>query len=278
MSPSFDDEKIKQCLYSIGDNNAYLAQSRDVISRMITMLSTFFSPDEVEEEFSLDICEGVNNSRLTHTHTRQFHYILQSLTLWRDVSDNMFRLWLLAEEDLLDPKCTYDLQDTGQGYHRVQNAPRTFTAMGEILENIKSQLEEWIGSSVIHLGDRNVPNTLMFIDKYAQVPRILGPIVITVDAIDDMVRNDGIAHYIKGSFGGADRLKKLILIDFFRSAFDGSGADNFFEAGSCIDGRLTSAWNWCSKLETKSYYNIFKLAGFLGFDGADGFNGDVQRK
>lgn len=26
---------------------------------------------------------------------------------------------------------------------------------------------------------------------------------------------------------------------------------NFFDAGSCIDGRLTSAWNWCSKVEKK---------------------------
>lgn len=35
----------------------------------------------------------------------------------------------------------------------------------------------------------------------------------------------------------------LFLADFFRGAFDGSGADNFYDAGSCIDGRLTSAWN-----------------------------------
>jgi hypothetical protein len=34
-----------------------------------------------------------------------------------------------------------------------------------------------------------------------------------------------------------------------------------------IDGRLTSAWNWCSKLEKKSYYPIFMLSGFQGFDG-----------
>lgn len=33
------------------------------------------------------------------------------------------------------------------------------------------------------------------------------------------------------------------LVNFFRGAFDGSGADNFYDAGSCIDGRLTSAWN-----------------------------------
>jgi hypothetical protein len=42
---------------------------------------------------------------------------------------------------------------------------------------------------------------------------------------------------------------------------------NFFDAGSCIDGRLTSAWNWCSNLHKKPYYPLFKLAGFVGFDG-----------
>ena len=37
--------------------------------------------------------------------------------------------------------------------------------------------------------------------------------------------------------GGVEELQKDILRDFFRHAFDGSGADNFFDAGSCIDGR-----------------------------------------
>ena len=33
------------------------------------------------------------------------------------------------------------------------------------------------------------------------------------------------------------------------------------------DGRLTSAWNWSSKIEKRPYYHIFKMAGFVGFDG-----------
>ena len=37
-----------------------------------------------------------------------------------------------------------------------------------------------------------------------------------------------------------------------------------FDAGSCIDGRLTSAWNWGSKIEKKDYYHIFKICGFVG--------------
>lgn len=92
--------------------------------------------------------------------------------------------------------------------------------------------------------------------------------------------NDGVRRYVDQSFGGLEKLRKDILVDFFRHAFDGSGADNFFDAGSCIgtddcslssahsldtaDGRLTSAWNWCSKIDKKHYYPIFKLTGFIG--------------
>jgi len=135
------------------------------------------------------------------------------------------------------------------------------------LRNVQRGFGGWVGSSVIHLGDHNVPNALMFIDKYTQVPRIINPIILTLEQLDQLMKDDGLKAYIDATFGGKENLKKEILADFFRHGFDGSGADNFFDAGSCIDGRLTSAWNWCSKLPAKRFYSVFKLCGFVGFDG-----------
>jgi hypothetical protein len=216
----------------------------------------------------LAIVKGQDGSRLSHSHERQYYFALQSLTLWRDIIDDMFRLWAMAEHDLLNPSIPYNLQDTGQGMQRVQQSPQTYKAMQVILTEVQQSVQQWVGSSVIHLGDHNVPNALQFIDKYNQVPKILGPIVACLENLEKLVENDcGIQDMVDEGFGGLAKLRKDILYDFFRSAFDGSGADNFYDAGSCIDGRLTSAWNWCSQLPTKPFYPIFKLTGFIGFDG-----------
>jgi len=103
------------------------------------------------------------------------------------------------------------------------------------------------------------------------VARILNPIVLTLEKLDDFSENDSLSEYVQDTFRGVEQCRKDILLDFFRSAFDGSGADNYFDAGSCIDGRLTSAWNWCSQIEKKSYFPVFLLTGFVGFDG-DGWS------
>jgi hypothetical protein len=88
----------------------------------------------------------------------------------------------------------------------------------------------------------------------------LNPILICIENIAPVIsKNTGLRNYVENSFGGFEELKKSILADFFRYAFDGSGADNFFDAGSCIDGRLTSAWNWCSLIEKKAYFPVFLL-------------------
>ena len=120
----------------------------------------------------------------------------------------------------------------------------------------------------MHLGDNDVPNALVWIDKYTQIPRILVPLLEVLDSLDELLRTaPGVQSYADALFGDADGARKAILGDFFRHGFDGSGADNFYDAGSCIDGRLTSAWNWCSKLPKKGYAPLFKMAGFVGFDG-----------
>jgi hypothetical protein len=269
VSSKINRDGIQQCLYSIADNNYHLYFERDPIDRMIALLTAHFDPQEQDGgAYSLAITSGQDGARLSHSHARQYNYVLQSLTLWREIAHDMFRLWCLTDDDLLDGATAYTLSDTGQGLHRVQHAPRVSRAMHVILHMTQRKLENWVGSSVIHLGDKNVPNALMFIDKYTQVGHILRPIVKTVDAIDALVASSNkLDKYVSATFGGAAKLKRDILSDFFREAFDGSGADNFFEAGSCIDGRLTSAWNWCSRLHEKPFFPVFKIAGFVGFDG-----------
>lgn len=261
-------DEIRHCLYSIGDNNAYLRANRDPCEKMIKYLEKFFSPgDDSNTEYSLSIASGSQGHRLSHDHETQYIYVNQTLKLWREILNDMFKLWTLADEDMLSTTNPYRLSQTGQGLHRVQPCPAVSREMHRTLFKAQKKAGTWIGSSVIHLGDKNVPNALMFIDKYNQVARILSPICITIDRLDELAKDDGIRKFIEKKFGSLDLCRKTILTDFFRFAFDGSGADNFYDAGSCIDGRLTSAWNWCSQIEKKLYFPIFLLAGFAGFDG-----------
>ncbi|KAG9015285.1 hypothetical protein FRB93_012984 [Tulasnella sp. JGI-2019a] len=258
-------EIIRQCLYSIGDNHAFLRVNRDPCDKMISYLKQYFDPTKPEP--SLTIRSGRAGARLSHSHEKQYAYVLQSLTLWREILHDMFKLWGLAEQDLLSSTTTYRLRDTGQGLQRVQACPRTSRIMHSILNKAQQNIGSWVGSSVVHLGDTAVPNALMFIDKYSQIYRILLPITNVLSQIPVLSGKPAIKSYIDNEFGGTENLIVEILTDVFRHAFDGSGADNFYDAGSCIDGRLTSAWNWCSLLEKKRFFPVFLLTGFVGFDG-----------
>jgi hypothetical protein len=138
------------------------------IDKIIEMLKRDFAPERIQDGYSLSIISGTDGARLSHSHERQYYFALQSLTLWRDIVDDMFRLWHMAEKDLLSATLTYSLQDTGQGLQRVQQCPRTYKAMQQILTRVQGNVKKWVGSSVVHMGDHNVANALVFIDKYTQ--------------------------------------------------------------------------------------------------------------
>ena len=111
------EDYLLQCLYSISDNNSFLLFNRDPVDRMIAYLQHYFQPNQVEQGFSLGISGGFEGARLTHNHQRQYNYALQSLTLWREISHDMFKLWCLAETDLLSESNSYRLTNTGQVSH-----------------------------------------------------------------------------------------------------------------------------------------------------------------
>ncbi|KAG8823979.1 hypothetical protein FRC19_002762 [Serendipita sp. 401] len=139
--------------------------------------------------------------------------------------------------------------------------------MHNILHRAQANIGYWVGSSVVHMGDHNVPNAHFFLDKYTQVYRITNPICNTLGKIPELMKKPSLKKFVETEYGSEEGLMVEILGDFFRHGFDGSGADNFFDAGSCIDGRLTSAWEWCNNLEKKKYFPVFLLTGFWSFDG-----------
>jgi len=262
-------DEIKHCLYSIGDNNTFLTENVLPVEKMLGFLEGMFAKGTGGG--SLGIQAGRDGARLTHSHASQFTYVRQSLLLWRAILKDFYRYWMAAEDDFLNPSNPYRLRDTGQGLNRVQACPRVSRAMAAVLHAVWEEVggvKNWIGSSVVHLGDNNVPNSFTFLDKYTQVSRILSPLALVVESIPKLLReHPALQEYIKVQFGTSENLVIEILRDFFRHGFDGSGADNFFDAGSCIDGRLTSAWEWCSKIDRKAYAPVFKLCSVLGFDG-----------
>ena len=134
---------------------------------------------------------------------------------------NMYKLWYYADMDLLSTSTTYQLWNTGQGLNRVQSCPMVGGEMRRILSDVQRACGPWVGLSVVHLGDRDVPNALMFIDKYTQVPRLLSPISRVVDHIGTLFEDEVMRQYAETVWTDADNLKMHVLVDFFKHGFDG---------------------------------------------------------
>lgn len=261
-------DNVTLAIRSLNDANSFSNDNVKTIEILLRLLKQFFSPNNCTSATNLAISEGHDGSRLTHSHSQQYAFVLQSLTLWKNICRNMYSLWSLAEEDILSPHEKYELRMTGQGLQRVQKAPKLFRAVQELLHQTKKEIGTWVGSEYIHLGDDQVPNAFHFIDKYGQVSRIIVPLLRTLDRIQILETSDSaLQAYLKEVWGGCQDAQCAILRDFFQHGFDGSGGDNMEDAGSCIDGRLTSAWNWCNTIRFKPFFPLFLLAGFSSFDG-----------
>ena len=278
---------VRRVIDSIADAIAYVESNVAPVQQMLEYLENNFDPTTIKDGFSLQLSGSSRSyssssssygrygwsafrensgggATLSHSHSTQYTFVWQSLRLWCKTMRHMHQLWVCADDDLLSTNTTYHLYNTGQGLNRVQSCPR----VGKVMRNLLSQTQQeagapWVGLSVVHLGDRDVPNALVFIDKYTQIPRFLHPIVEFIQGLPELCRDERIDAYVKEQFGTQERLKMMVLTDYFKHGFDGSGDDG----GSCIDGRLTSSWNWTSRIVKKRYYHAFMLSGFQGFDG-----------
>ena len=68
-------ENVRQCIYSIGDNHAFLRTNRDPCERMIEHLKAHFHPTQAKDsKSSLAIKMGKGGARLTHDHQKQYAY------------------------------------------------------------------------------------------------------------------------------------------------------------------------------------------------------------
>lgn len=260
-------EIIERCARSVDDAAAFIKMCRAPILKLMIWLDKYFKEGDTSAT-DLTIRSGSGGACFSHDHRTQHMFVKCSLTLWDIVHRDIFEFWEAVEQDMLSSEGRYSFANTGQGFHRVCGAPNTAHRMSKALAEARQRMGGWVGLSVVHLGDNDVPNALVFIDKYTVIPKMLAPIVAAIEGIDAIFdeateeEHPGIRNLLRSMYGTPDKIKMMILRDFFRHGFDGSGDDG----GSCIDGRLTSAWNWCSLLHKKEYYDAFVLTGFTGFD------------
>lgn len=267
-------EIVERCLRSIDDVRQFLLSNIDPLIYLREKVEREFAHMKEGDPYSVAIRGGKGGARFSHSNSVHCQYVAESLLLWEKVQRTIFVIWEAAENDMLiDGGGRYEITNTGQGFHRLCSAPKSFRAMSRCVSETEREMGGWVGIKVIHLGDVDVPNPLVFIDKYTIIPRIVQPVMHTVRALRHAFEEEsaaadgeptypGLRNLLRAKYHSYEELRLMILSDFFKHAFDGSGDDG----GSCIDGRLTSAWNWCHQLHKKPYYDAFVLTGFNGFD------------
>ena len=225
----------------IGDNQAYLYQARDPRSDARLLRDTLTRSPPLTFAASLAIAEGTGGARLTHDRARQYAFVgsrsrcgARSLTTCSDCGGSPRTIAARIQQ--------VRAARHGQGLQRVQQAPRVGRAMGQILHAVRARSTgNWVGSSLIHLGDSNVPNALMFIDKYRRsstsstrscAPSTPSPSSIEGRDAGQMDRRP--LRLGEGAQGGDHRLLQVRLRR--------PGTDGFFDA-QLHRRQVTSAWH-----------------------------------
>jgi hypothetical protein len=178
VADRISSDDIRRVLDSIADNSSYFSFNVKPVDSAIALLRTHFNPTAPPDDrhYSLELSSRAprmlrnlfsfaaysqkyfgTGACLAHDHKTQYFFVLQSLSLWREIMVSMPRLWLFADLDMLVEH--YRFADTGQGFQRIQSCPRVGGEMRRILKQVQESVgSPWVGLSVVHLGDRDVPN------------------------------------------------------------------------------------------------------------------------
>lgn len=91
---SFTPSEIERIIKSIQDYYAFQEGYAKPVIQMLEYLEKFFDMNKPRgEEFDLSIRSGQRGSCLTHDHSTHFRFVSQSLTLWKNIMQQMYNLW-----------------------------------------------------------------------------------------------------------------------------------------------------------------------------------------
>ena len=98
------------------------------VEKAIQVLKETFNPQRPEEHYSLELkakprkdflsfggfsSRYINTSAcLSHNHATQYTFVLQSLTLWKEIMWNLPKLWLYADQDLIGEQVLLSLTNS----------------------------------------------------------------------------------------------------------------------------------------------------------------------